>query len=395
MGLVPHHHPHLRLRAVMLELAAEHVEEGRIAVERVGGGVDADDRVAGLDPAQQRVAIGDGQVSGRAREHDAGVAGQRFRRRLRLELVVGARAVQREGALLRADVGQQPRQVHDRVVAVALRHRHQEKPVRGCGRSGRCRGGGAPATRSATRAEESMPDHNIGSRRRSTSGRLAPTPMTLLRVPPPLPKAVDLRRTYDAIVVGSGAAGGMAAHVLTSHGLDVLLLEAGKQIDTTAELKSMEWPYDHPRRGDMPYTSHALRGAEYALRRPPYAAKDSPWKTVHSYVQGWNGSDYSKNIVVDEKEHPYTGTSYAWVRARVPRRQDEHLGPPRPAPLRLRLQGARATTAGARTGRSRTPTSSPTTTRSTSTSASPAMRKGSPTCPTAGSSAPRASTRPR
>ena len=141
--------------------------------------------------------------------------------------------------------------------------------------------------------------------------------MTLLRVPPPLPRVVDLQRTYDAIVVGSGAAGGMAAHVLTSHGLDVLLLEAGKQLDTTAELKSLEWPYDHPRRGDMPYTSHALRGAEYALRKPPYAPKDSPWKTVQSYVQGWSGSDYSKNILVDEKEHPYTGTNYAWVRARV------------------------------------------------------------------------------
>jgi len=141
--------------------------------------------------------------------------------------------------------------------------------------------------------------------------------MTLLRVPPPLPKAVDLGRTYDAIVVGSGAAGGMAAHVLTSRGLDVLMLEAGKQVDTTAELKSLEWPYEHPRRGDMPFTSHALRGAEYALRQPPYAGKDSPWKTVQSYVQGWSGSDYSKNIVVDEKEHPYTGTSYAWVRARV------------------------------------------------------------------------------
>jgi choline dehydrogenase-like flavoprotein len=140
--------------------------------------------------------------------------------------------------------------------------------------------------------------------------------MTLLRVPPPPSKAVDLTRTYDAVIVGSGAAGGMAAHVLTSHGLDVLLLEAGKQIDTTAELRSLEWPYDHPRRGDMPYTSHALRGAEYAFRKPPYAPKDSPWKTVRSYVQGWNGSDYSKDIVVDEKEHPYTGTNYAWVRAR-------------------------------------------------------------------------------
>ena len=39
-------------------------------------------------------------------------------------------------------------------------------------------------------------------------------------------------------------------------------------------------------------------------------------KHVYSYVQGWGGSDYSKNIVVDERDHPYTGTNYAWVRAR-------------------------------------------------------------------------------
>ena len=33
-------------------------------------------------------------------------------------------------------------------------------------------------------------------------------------------------------------------------------------------------------------------------------------------MQGWRRPDYSKNIVVDEKDHPYTGTKYAWVRAR-------------------------------------------------------------------------------
>ena len=31
------------------------------------------------------------------------------------------------------------------------------------------------------------------------------------------PAEVDLARVYDAVVIGSGAAGGMAAHVLTSH----------------------------------------------------------------------------------------------------------------------------------------------------------------------------------
>jgi choline dehydrogenase-like flavoprotein len=127
---------------------------------------------------------------------------------------------------------------------------------------------------------------------------------------------VDLKKTYDAIVVGSGAAGGMAAHVLTSHGMKVLMLEAGKKLDTNKELKSMEWPFDHPRRGAMPPDYHALTLNEYTIRQPPYAA-NSPYTKVMSYVQGWGGADYSKNIVVNEKEHPYTGTNYAWVRARL------------------------------------------------------------------------------
>ena len=129
-------------------------------------------------------------------------------------------------------------------------------------------------------------------------------------------KTADLGITYDAIVVGSGAAGGMAAHVLTTHGMQVLLLEAGKKLPIEKELKSMEWPYEHPRRGAMPPDSHALRYNEYNIRQPPYA-KGVNAKHVYSYVQSWGSSDYSKNIVVDEKDHPYTGTQYAWVRARA------------------------------------------------------------------------------
>jgi choline dehydrogenase-like flavoprotein len=141
--------------------------------------------------------------------------------------------------------------------------------------------------------------------------------MALLRfLQGPTQPEVDLKRVYDAVVVGSGAAGGMAAHVLTSQGMKVLMLEAGKKLDTSKELKSMEWPFDHPRRGDMPPGYHALTLNEYNIRQPPYAA-DSKFTKVFSYVQGWGGSDYSKNIVVDEKEHPYSGTNYAWVRARL------------------------------------------------------------------------------
>ncbi|HZN27041.1 MAG TPA: GMC family oxidoreductase [Burkholderiales bacterium] len=129
------------------------------------------------------------------------------------------------------------------------------------------------------------------------------------------PPEVDLLRTYDAIVIGSGAAGGMAAHVMTSQGMQVLMLEAGKKLEIDKELKSMEWPFDHPRRGGMPPGHHPLSLNEYTIRQPPYADNVKAEK-VYSYVQGWNGADYSKNIVVNEKEHPYTGTNYAWVRAR-------------------------------------------------------------------------------
>ena len=138
----------------------------------------------------------------------------------------------------------------------------------------------------------------------------------LLQLPITNNPEVDLDTVYDAVVVGSGAAGGMAAHVLTSQGLKVLLLEAGKYVPTSQTLHSLEWPYDHPRRGKMPSDYHALTLNEYNFRELPYA-KESPYKQVQSYVQGWGGTDYSKNLVVNEKDNPYTGTKYAWVRARV------------------------------------------------------------------------------
>lgn len=126
-------------------------------------------------------------------------------------------------------------------------------------------------------------------------------------------KEVDLSRQYDAVIVGSGAAGGMAAHVLTSHGLDVLMLEAGKKLNIEQELRSMEWPYDNANRGALPPGAHSLLPAEYTIRRPPFGPGFEKYKKLYSYV---GNSDYNKNIVVDERENPYTGTNYAWVRAR-------------------------------------------------------------------------------
>jgi len=57
------------------------------------------------------------------------------------------------------------------------------------------------------------------------------------------------RTTYDVCIVGSGAAGGMAAKVLTEAGANVVMLEAGPMWDAVKDTKMFAWPYDTPRRG--------------------------------------------------------------------------------------------------------------------------------------------------
>jgi len=51
---------------------------------------------------------------------------------------------------------------------------------------------------------------------------------------------------YDVVVVGSGAGGGMAAHVLTSLGVKVLMLEAGRHYDPLQETPMFQTNYDAP-----------------------------------------------------------------------------------------------------------------------------------------------------
>ena len=54
---------------------------------------------------------------------------------------------------------------------------------------------------------------------------------------------------YDAIIVGSGAGGGMAAYQLSIQGMKVLVVEAGRDYDPVTETPMFKTPKDAPLRG--------------------------------------------------------------------------------------------------------------------------------------------------
>ncbi len=56
-------------------------------------------------------------------------------------------------------------------------------------------------------------------------------------------------KQYDAVIVGSGAGGGMAAYTLANAGLKVCLIEAGPMFDPKINSLQLKKPWDSPRRG--------------------------------------------------------------------------------------------------------------------------------------------------
>ncbi len=105
-------------------------------------------------------------------------------------------------------------------------------------------------------------------------------------------KQLDFKKTYDAIVVGSGAAGGMAAKELAERGLEVLMLEAGPYYKIE--------DFNHHR----PVWDFPFRGSLSPRERVKYCYAANPW---------------NKQTFIDESKNPYTkaeGTDFVWVRAR-------------------------------------------------------------------------------
>ena len=104
---------------------------------------------------------------------------------------------------------------------------------------------------------------------------------------------------YDAVIVGSGAGGGMAAKVLADAGLSVAVLEAGGDFDPQKEeyRTQLRWPWESPRRG-----ARTVR---------PFGDFDAAWG-------GW-----------EIEGEPYTranGTEFDWFRSRMVGGKTNHWG---------------------------------------------------------------------
>jgi len=109
-------------------------------------------------------------------------------------------------------------------------------------------------------------------------------------------------KVYDVCIIGSGAAGGAAAKVLTEGGLNVVMLEAGPPLNPEKDFKMFAWPYQLPHRGVG--VGGKLRGE----LNSEFMAPNGAWE-----IEG----------------EPYTsapGSRFRWFRARIVGGRTNHWG---------------------------------------------------------------------
>ncbi len=84
-------------------------------------------------------------------------------------------------------------------------------------------------------------------------------------------------KTYDVIIVGSGAGGGMAGYILANAGVNVLMLEAGPFFDPASDSLQLKWPWESPRRGastTRPFGDFDAAYGGWEIDGEPYTRKD-------------------------------------------------------------------------------------------------------------------------
>jgi choline dehydrogenase-like flavoprotein len=133
---------------------------------------------------------------------------------------------------------------------------------------------------------------------------------------------------HDVVVIGSGAGGGTVVKVLTDHGVNVLLLEAGPMINPARDFKEHVWPHQVPHRGAGEHAeSYFGRGPAFgyfgasfggwALDGEPYTvAQGSEFRWFRSRVLGGRTLHYGRISLrfsdYDFKPHSFDGLGTDW-----------------------------------------------------------------------------------
>ena len=116
-----------------------------------------------------------------------------------------------------------------------------------------------------------------------------------------MPQVIRSPKVYDVCIIGSGAAGGTAAKVLTEGGLNVVMLEAGPPVHPETDFKEHVWPYQLPHRG-------AGVGGKASQDFSEFLAPNGSW---------------------DIEGEPYTnapGSRFRWFRSRIVGGRTNHWG---------------------------------------------------------------------
>lgn len=90
---------------------------------------------------------------------------------------------------------------------------------------------------------------------------------------------IETAKEYDAIIVGSGAGGGMSAFILANSGLRIAVVEAGPYFDPKDPITQtqMKWPWESPRRGantQRAFGEYDMSWGDWEVEGEPYTHEE-------------------------------------------------------------------------------------------------------------------------
>src|SRR5581483_6414644 len=124
-----------------------------------------------------------------------------------------------------------------------------------------------------------------------------------------------MTKTYDAIIVGSGAGGGMFAKVLTEAGANVLLVEAGGH-NIDRDIRHHQWPWQLPQRNQyIPDEEYTVR-----LNTLQHTVGRGTTEVTTIFDGSAHNNYYNDHFWAKRRDWKYTfpeNKPYRWVRVRA------------------------------------------------------------------------------